>query len=294
MHDFHGLPIRTISNEHLRLEFLAEAGPRLIRLFLAGSTDNLLAETPDVHWPTLWGKYHLRGGHRLAVAPEALALSYVPDDDGVIVEDMPTSVRLIGLPENPAGVSKTIEIHLHPDRPALTLQHVLQNRRAEPVSIAPWAVTQLPTGGLAVLPLRTTRERCREAPDRQVVLWPYTSWHDNRLSIDDEYAWIKAQPGSSELKIGALARGWLGYLNRGVFFLKRFDPQLDQPHPDLNTNAQIYCNDRSIELESLAPVTQLETGQMSVHLETWELYRADDVSPSVDGVRAWLPGLGLV
>ena len=294
MTDFHGLPVRAIGNDHLRLECLAESGPRLVRLFLAGSTDNVLAETPDVQWPTPWGKYSLRGGHRLAIAPEALGVSYAPDDDGVTVEELSDGVRLLGPLESPAGVSKTIEIHLHPDRPALTLRHVLQNQRVEAVSIAPWAVTQLPTGGSAVLPLRHAPERCREAPDRQVVLWPYASWRDERLVIDDEYARIDARPSSAELKIGALTPGWLGYLDRGVFFLKRFDPQLDQPHPDLNTNAQVYCHDRCVELESLAPLMRLEPGQISAHLETWEIYRAGDAPISSDGLRAWLPGLQLV
>jgi hypothetical protein len=42
-----------------------------------------------------WGEYHLRGGHRLAIAPEALELSYVPDDSDQRVEAMLGGVRLI-------------------------------------------------------------------------------------------------------------------------------------------------------------------------------------------------------
>ena len=30
--DFYGLAIRSISNKHVHLEFLAESGPRLVRL----------------------------------------------------------------------------------------------------------------------------------------------------------------------------------------------------------------------------------------------------------------------
>jgi hypothetical protein len=40
--DFYGLPTRIISNQHLWLEFLAGAGPRIVRLSLAGSDENLL------------------------------------------------------------------------------------------------------------------------------------------------------------------------------------------------------------------------------------------------------------
>ena len=291
--DFYGLPTRSLENDHLRIDYLAEAGPRLVRLILAGSTNNLLAEVPEIHWPTAWGEYHLRGGHRVTVAPEALGLSYVPDDDGLTIEDTPSGVRLTRATEIGSGVSKSIEIQLHPDRPALSLRHAVCNARSEPIEIAAWAITQLNPGGLAVAPLRATSIADHHRPDRQLVLWPYTSWHDERLLADDDYVFIEAQPAEEELKIGLLARGWLGYWQSGVFFLKRFDPQLELPHPDLNTNAQIYCHHRFIELESLAPLAMLEPGQSSVLLETWEIYRADDVPPTIVGLRNWLSALGV-
>ena len=50
---------------------------------------------------------------------------------------------------------------------------------------------------------------------------------------------------------------------------------------------------RFIELESLAPLAVLEPGQSSVHLETWEIYRADDMPPTIEGLRNWLSTLGL-
>lgn len=40
----HGLPTRSLSNRHLRLVYLAEAGPRIVRLFLAG--------TGKICWPS--------------------------------------------------------------------------------------------------------------------------------------------------------------------------------------------------------------------------------------------------
>jgi hypothetical protein len=291
--DFHALPTRSLESDHLRMDYLAEAGPRLVRLILAGSTDNLLAEVPDMHWPTPRGEFHLRGGHRLALAPEALELSYLPDNDGLLIEDVPGGVRLIQPADAASGVSKSIEIQLHPDRPALTLRHAVRNDRAQPIEIAAWAITQLKLGGIAVAPLRTTSLGDRHRPDRQLVLWPYASWQDERLFADDDYIWTDAKSAEEELKIGLLARGWLGYLRSGVFFLKRFDPQLDRLHPDLNTNAQLYCNGRFIELESLAPLTLLEPGQSSVQLETWEIYRADDVPPTIEGLRNWLSTLSL-
>lgn len=291
--DFHGLPARSLQNDQLRLDYLAEAGPRLVRLILADTTENLLAETPDAHWPTPFGEYFLRGGHRVAVAPEALELAYVPDDSGLMIEELPQGVRLSTPTEAAAGVSKAIEIQLQPDRPVITLRHAVRNDRAEPITIAAWAITLLAPGGIAVTPLRVTTALNRHRPDRQLVLWPYTSWQDDRLFADDDYVWIEAQPYPAELKIGALARGWLGYLRSGVFFLKRFDPQLELPHPDLNTNAQLYCNQHYIELETLAPLLTLEPGQSSVHVETWEIYRNVDVPQSIEGLDELIRSLAL-
>jgi hypothetical protein len=291
--DFYGLPTRSLENDHLRIDYLAEAGPRLVRLIVAGSTDNLLAEVPEIHWPTAWGDYHVRGGHRVSIAPEALNLSYVPDDAGLVIESATGGVRLIRPTEAGSGVSKSIEIQLHPDRPALTLTNTVCNDRSEPIEIAAWAITQLNLCGIAVAPLRKPAIINHHRPDRQLVLWPYTLWRDERLVVDDDYVWIDAQPAEKELKIGLLAHGWLGYWRSGVFFLKRFDPQLERLHPDLNTNAQIYCNHRFIELESLSPLAVLEPGQSSVQIETWEIHRAAGVPPTIEGLRHWLSTLSL-
>ncbi len=291
--DFHGLPARSLANDQLRLDYLLESGPRLVRLILAGSSENVLAEAPDVHWSTPWGEYHLRGGHRVTIAPEALELSYVPEDGGVMVEDAPGGVRLIRPTEIGSGVSKSIEIQLQPDRPAVTLRHTVRNDRSVPLEIAVWCITQLPLGGIAVAPLRTASIVNRHRPDRQVVLWPYTSWQDARLFADDDYVWIDAQSAEDELKIGLLTRGWIGYLRSGVFFLKRFAPQLELPHPDLNSNTQLYCNQRFIELESLAPLTVLEPGQSTVHVETWEIYRNVTLPHTIEGLGELIQALAL-
>lgn len=293
MPDFHGLPTRSLANDHLRFDFLAEAGPRLVRLILANSTENLLAEAPDVHWPTPFGEYYLRGGHRVAIAPEALELAYVPDNTGLMIEELPDGVRLSGPAETRSGIGKSIEIQLHPDRPTLTLRHTVRNDRSVPIELAAWSITLLPLGGLAVAPLRTRQDGNRNRPDRQLVLWPYTSWQDARLFADDDYVWIDAQPDLEEFKVGLLARGWLGYLRAGVFFLKRFDPQLELQHPDYNTNAQLYCNQQYLEIESLAPLSWLEPGQSSVHVETWEIYRDVHVPQTIEGLSEWVSSLWL-
>ena len=295
MGDFHGLATRIIGNQYLRLEFLAEAGPRIVRLFVAESDENQLAEMPDVKWETPYGEYFVRGGHRLWHAPEAYPRSYIPDNSGLVVQETAAGVRLCQPAEADTGIRKSIEVRLHADKPALTLVHELRNDGLWPVELAPWAITQLRLGGVAVLPQQIeSLDKDGLLPNRHLVLWPYTHWHDPRLQVGDEYLLIQAQPQPDPCKVGCFnRRGWAGYLRQGVFFCKRFEPLADQPHPDLGCNVEVYCNHRFVELETLAPLCRLEPGQSTTHVETWEFYTGLDVPQTLEGVQALVRTLNL-
>ncbi|HLF25007.1 MAG TPA: hypothetical protein VJG32_01625 [Anaerolineae bacterium] len=286
--DFHGLPTGGLGNRHLQLEFLAEAGPRIVRLFLAGSDENLLAELPDVKWPTPYGDYFIYGGHRLWHAPEALARSSVPDTAGLSLETIGDGVRLRGPVETATSIRKCIQVQLHADRPVVTLQHALKNEGVWPIECAPWAITQLPLGGLALLPQPIGGLNGDNVlPNRHLALWPYARWDDPRLELHDEFILFRAEAQLPPCKIGYLNRhGWIGYLRNGVFFRKWFDPRAEQPHPDFNCNAEVYCNDAFVELETVAPLLRLEPGQSTTHSETWEFYTGLDIPATLEGARA--------
>ncbi len=81
--DYHVRPTKRLESDTLRVEVLAEAGPRIVRLGFAGSSENLLAETPDIGWQTPLGRYELFGGHRLWFAPEDPERVAVPDSRGL-------------------------------------------------------------------------------------------------------------------------------------------------------------------------------------------------------------------
>ena len=95
MPDFYGKPTAVLENEFLRLEYLQDAGPRIVRLFVAGSDFNMLAEMPDFEIPTSGGPYHFYGGHRLWHAPEAMPRTYFPDHEGLEVQTLEDGVRLL-------------------------------------------------------------------------------------------------------------------------------------------------------------------------------------------------------
>lgn len=273
--DFYTLPTRSIGNKNLRLEFLANAGPRIVRLFAFGSEENLLAEVPDLKQATSHGDFFFRGGHRLWHAPESLARTYMPDNKGLMIEDLSDGVRLVQPTEPETGITKSIEIHLDPQKPLITLLHMLQNDSAESVELAPWAITQFKLGGVAILPQQMgPLDKDGLLPNRSLVLWPYTRWQDLRLELRDEYIAIHARSELPPCKVGYLNRdGWLGYRLNQVLFIKRFQPITEAAHPDFNCNAEVYCGNKFIELESLAPLVRLAPGQRTTHKEVWEVHR---------------------
>ena len=87
--------------------------------------------------------------------------------------------------------------------------------------------------------------------------------------------------------------GWIGYLNQGVLFVKQFQLQSDRLYLDRNCNAEVYCNDGIIELESLGPLCSLEPGQSVTHVETWNVRRVKGASPTPDELHCALRSIGL-
>jgi len=291
--DFHGLPTGRLSNGALEVEYLREAGPRLVRLSLAGSDENLLAETPSLSWETPHGRYWLRGGHRLWAAPETRAHTSIPDDAGLEVEELPDGVRLIQPPERATGLRKTVEIHLAPGQAALGLIHSLTNTGSAPIVLAPWAITMLRPGGVAILPQPVEPvDPDGLQPNRSLVLWPRSRWDDPRLRLGKRFWFIENRPFGAPGKFGTFDRmGWLGYLWGTTLFIKRFEPQPGPEHPDLGCNAEVYVCDEYFELESLGPLCCLDPGATVVHTEDWEVYRTQIGGPLPAAYRQALEAL---
>jgi hypothetical protein len=65
----------------------------------------------------------------------------------------------------------------------------------------------------------------------------------------------------------------------GVLFRKTFDVLAGLPHPDNNCNAEMYCGNQFIELESVAPLTKLQPGDSVSHTETWDILAGLDSLP---------------
>ncbi|NPV86523.1 MAG: hypothetical protein HPY45_11005 [Anaerolineae bacterium] len=270
--DFFGHPVNRITSPFLSLDYLSTAGPRIVRLMLAGSEENLLAETPDLSWQHKYGHYHIYGGHRLWHAPERVESS-IPDDEPPLVEHLADGVRLIQPVEAPTHLRKMIKIQLHQDRAAVTLDHTLKNEGNTTLTCGAWGITMLRGGGTAILPMRLPdADKTGLLPDRQVVFWPYTLTSDPRLHVEDDCVRVEALEMDNPLKVGVFSPlGWVTYRIGNVLFRKTFDPLPGMPHPDMGCNCSVYTRWNYIEIESMGALLPLEAGGELHHREVWEI-----------------------
>ncbi|MFN8433510.1 MAG: hypothetical protein U0V18_05795 [Anaerolineales bacterium] len=267
---------QTLKNNFFELEYLTHS-LRISGLTPHGKT-NLLADLshqPAV--PTPYGDFYFRGGHRLWHAPEAMPRTYVPDTGEIKITDIPNSVVLETETEPGANIRKRIEIQLATDKPALTLTHTLFNDGLWSLELAPWAITQFRLGGVAILPMPTEKvDDAALLPNRQISFWTYTRLNDKRLSLRDEFSLFHAESSLPPFKMGYFnPHGWLAYYVDGVLFRKTFNATTTATFPDNNCNAELFCNDEFVELESLGPLTKLEPGSSVQHQEIWEILDAN-------------------
>lgn len=259
-----GLSFETLENDHLRLDYLTDLGPRIIGLYLQGVDENLLAITPEAHWPTPHGEYYLHGGHRLWTAPEDL-YTMCPEH-GVVITRKEKRIQITG-PVELSGLQKEMTITLDDNR--VHIRHRVTWHGEHPVTLAPWALTQARLGGMAILPLSRMEGRL---PDRNVVLWPYSSFDDQRLELHDDLILVHGRWTGGPFKVGTLTpKGWMAYALENVLFVKHFSANIDGPFPDRSCNLETYVGETFIELETLGTLTELSPGGSMTHEETWEL-----------------------
>src|SRR5215211_4525326 len=202
----------SIENEFLRLDYLTTLGPRIIGLFSKKAGVALFAKTPEVHWPTPHGEYYLHGGHRLWTAPEDPFYTCPEDQVTVMTEN---DHVLLKSNIDASGLEKEISFHL--DENCVRLIHrVTWHGRAQ-IVLAPWAITQLRLGGMAILPQSNADGLL---PNRSLVFWPYSRVRDARLDLQDDLILMYGRASQQALKIGHYnPHGWIAYALADVLFI---------------------------------------------------------------------------
>ena len=276
-----------LSNDRIEVVVTTEVGPRILRFGAVGG-QNLLHEVPEHRGLTGGAEWRSLGGHRLWHAPEAKPRTYAPDNAPVRFELLGDRVSLIQEVEATTGIQKAMELHLDPEQDGVHVRHRLTNRNPWSVELAPWAITIMAPGGVAIVPQEPfaphpdfpddqedARGPASYLPARSLALWSYTRLNDPRWVFLDRYILMKQDATlAAPLKFGVSNRqGWCGYLRNGELLLKRFPWQAGAGYPDEGCNNEIFTNADMLELESLGPLTTLSPGASVEHAEAWFYFR---------------------
>jgi hypothetical protein len=289
--NFLGHECVSLENKKIQLLVSRSIGPRILSLRFADG-ENLLAELPDfvIDCPGS-GIFHAYGGHRLWHAPEQSNRTYLPDDSPLDIVPVENGYLVTQDVEAKTGLQKSMEICLQGDQPKVVITHRLSNLSLWPVMCAPWAITQLKTGGVAVLP-----QSCEETgllPNRSLAIWPYTDLASPNVTWGRNTILVSAAM-DTPFKIGfPNPRGWLAYWLNGTLFVKRAKYEAQSSYFDFGSSSECYCNDKFIEMETLAPISTIEPGGSVTHVETWELFGGIDRPRDEKDVQSLVQKLGL-
>ncbi len=264
-----------LTNGRVELIVTTDVGPRIIHFGFPDGENEFLAyeEWLGKTGSDEWRNY---GGHRLWHAPEVRGRTNTPDNEPVIVEEYDEFVRFIQPLETNTGIQKEIDIALDPTGPHVEIVHRLRNANLWTVELAPWAISVMAPGGVAILPLPPRGPHSENLqPTSALALWAYTDMSDPRWTWGREHILVRQDPtATTPQKIGATgAEEWLAYARNGHLMVTRFTYLPGILYPDLGTAIEVFTNGKMLEIETLGPLTLLEPGDIAEHTETWSLYQ---------------------
>lgn len=279
----------------LTLEF-AETGPRITGLRF-GDGENLLAELPGLTIERPGGApFNFLGGHRLWLAPEVPAITYLPDDDPVRAVTGAGHLRVRGEPD-PGGIAREIDVSCGRADGSIVVDHRIINVGDTAIETAAWAITQFPADGAAILPLVADQiDTGGYQANRSVVLWPYTNPGAEGIEWSRDAVVVRGSIGPKQ-KVGVENRnGWLAYHRGQTLIAKWATPhEVGVRYVDRGASAQVYRDHRFIELETVSPVRRLERGDALHHREVWRVIETGAIDPvdlaahTLDILAAWEP-----
>lgn len=271
---FHGWPSALrIGNGVAELVVTLDVGPRILSYTLPGAVNpfNVYEDQAGGVGENVWRN---RGGHRLWLAPESPDFSYFPDNGPVAWERRGEfGVRLTPAPEPGPGFQKQIDLVMDPAGAGVTVTHRISRTGGAPCVAAPWALSVMAAGGIAVIPQPAMGEHPRDLlPNRRLVLWPYTDLTDPRYRFGRSFFTLRQDVNRGPTKIGLVSKaGWAGYLVKGTLFVKRFIHASGAQYPDDGCNLEVFTNARMLELESLGPLKRMAAGESAELVEHWDL-----------------------
>lgn len=280
-----------ISNGEKELIATLERGPYIIRYAFAGE-ENMFFEdvnnkyTNDVTESEFKGNtWCVVGGHRLWISPERHPRTYYPDDYAVDCKITESGAVLKAPVQEWTYMQYTTEIEME-ENGDVNIKHYVTNKGAWATKIAPWTVTVMQTGGLAVIP--QNERKTGFFPNKWACFWDYTPMNDNRLYLGEKYATLTQKTDCEKAaKVGFLnEHGYMVYFVNGNAFIKKFGFEEGAEYPDNGCNCESYTCDGYTEMECLSPFVTLDSNKTTVHEESWSLVRSKSVSPTDENAIA--------
>jgi hypothetical protein len=264
-----------LSNDTVDLVVTSDIGPRIMRYGFTGG-DNQFREAQEFLGKMGGEEYRSYGGHRLWHAPENKPRTYQHDNAAVQVEELPGGGVRLRQPVEPAtGIQKEMEIRLSAQGSHVHIFHRLHNRGLWEVETAPWALSVMAPGGMAIVPLPPRGKHPENLlPTSSLVLWAYTDLSDPRWYLGKRYVALRQDPKATvPQKIGMpVPDGWAAYLNGGRLFVKKFGHHAGAVYPDMGSSFECFTGPKMLEMESLAPLGRVAPGSLLEHEEHWYLY----------------------
>ncbi|HKT68706.1 MAG TPA: hypothetical protein VJP83_04680, partial [Terriglobales bacterium] len=203
-----------ISNGSVDVVVTSDVGPRILRYGFSGG-QNLFKEFPEQLGKSGESSFQARGGHRLWKAPEDLATTWIADNQPVAIRVNDDGLTALSPVESASGLQKEIEISVAQSGSGVRVTHRIRNCSEVEIAFAPWALTVMSTGGVAIaaFPPRGTHPVNLD-PTNPLVMWAYTDLSDPRWSFTRKYLVLRQDATRpSPQKIGLFnEHTWAGYL----------------------------------------------------------------------------------
>lgn len=280
-------------NDDVELIVTADVGPRIIRFGFIGD-ENEFAEFEEQLGLRGGDEWRIYGGHRLWHAPEARPRTYAPDNEPVDVSAKDNSLLAVQPVERLTGIQKEMQIELPQGGTHVVVIHRLRNFNLWSVELAAWALSVMAPGGRAILPQPPfIPHEEKLLPARAMAIWHYTDMSDSRWRWGRKFIILRQDVNNAKpLKLGvANHEGWLAYARNGHLFIKRHKHFDGMPYPDFGCSAEVFTNERMLELETLSPLKRIEHGECIEHVEHWFLFKGIHVGEDEDEIESQLKPL---
>lgn len=290
-----------MTNGDVEIVVTLDVGPRVIS-YRVPDGFNVMKNYDSMMGGMGESEWQIRGGHRFWLAPEDLTRTYFPDNRPVAWKQCgPRSATFTPPPEEEYGVQKAMTLSLAESGTHVDVTLTVTNVAKIPTELAPWGPTVLAPGGVEIIPLppkaphpghvSNARSPADFGPNQTLVLWPYFDFADDRWHFGSKFILLRQDAAKGPTKIGLAHReGWVGYVNNGVLFVKRFDYREGAIYPDRGTRYQTFSNQDMLEMETVGELVTLQPGESATLAESWELYtEIPSIQSEADIIRHIVP-----